>query len=186
MTENLSRRVRLGRGAALLGGAAVYAALVYGPLEFFWTPFLLGVVYLAAATAGGRRGGLWATGLVLTGWGVGVLLVTEFRVDGLSAADAYLLGAGAAALVAGLLARNGFSVDLIGIGASAFIAGLLHTFAHQGNVVTKPWLYVALLASVGVVNVALAAVSQPTGEGSASTRADARRGRTAGETAATT
>jgi hypothetical protein len=175
MTDSLSRKVRLGRGGALVAGAAVYAALVYGPLEFYWTPFLLGVAYLGAATAGGRRGGLWATGLVLTGWGVGVLLRSEFRVD-LSAGDAYLLGVGAAALVAGLLARSGFSVDLVGVGATAFAAGLLHTFAHQGNALTQPWPYVALLAVVGAVNVALAFVPQSRAARGPSARTEPRAG----------
>ena len=160
MTQDLSRDIRLRRGGALLAGTAIYAALVYGPLEFFWTPFLLGLVYLVAAAVGGRRGGLWATGLVLAGWGAGVLLVSELGVDW-SAADAYLMGIGAAALVGGLLARRGFAVDLVGVGATALLAGIVHTIAHQDNALTDPWPYVALLALVGAVNVALAFASRP-------------------------
>ena len=155
MTEDLTRDVRLRRAAVLLAGAALYAALVYGPLEFFWTPLLVGAVYLAAAAVGGRRGGFWATGLVLAGWGVGVLLISEAKMD-LSSGDAYLLGVGAGVTVAGLLVQRGFSVDLLGVGATVFIAGLLHAVAHQGNFLTKPWTYVALLAVTGAVNLALA------------------------------
>ena len=155
--DALPRKVRIGRGAALLAGAAVYAILVYGPLEFIWTPFLLGLVYLVAAAVGGRRGGMWATGLVLTGWGIGVLLPTKFGVKEVTAADGYLMGAGAAALVGGLLARKGFAVDLVGIGATAFLAGFVHLFAGDIiGVLTEPWLWATLLALVGAVNLALA------------------------------
>lgn len=180
MTDRLPRSVRLGRAGALIGGAVVYAALVYGPLEFFWTPLLLGLAYLAAAATGGRRGGLWSTGLVLAAWGIGVLLVTKFKIPGLSSADAYLMAAGAAALAGGLMAHKGFSVDLVGVGATAFLAGLLHAVAHQGNILTKPWFYVTLLAVVGAVNLVLAFAPQPR-TGRSPSAADPRGARTAGE-----
>ena len=64
------RDVRLRQGAALLGGAALLqVAVAVGPLSFFWTPFFVGLAYLAAALAGGRRGGHWATATVLLPWG---------------------------------------------------------------------------------------------------------------------
>jgi hypothetical protein len=153
--DALPREVRIRRGSVLLAGAAVYALLVYGPLEFFWTPFLLGLAYLGAAAVGGRRGGFWATGLVLTGWGVGVLLA---RLDfGVSSADAYLIGVGAAALAGGLLARYDFAVDLIGVGGTALVAGCLHALAGDPvQAFVEPWLYVALLGLVGATNLALA------------------------------
>jgi hypothetical protein len=153
--DAVPRDTRLRRGGALLVGAAVYALLVYGPLEFFWTPFLLGLAYLGAAAVGGRRGGLWATGLVLTGWGAGVLLA---KLDfGPSAADAYLIGVGAAALAGGLLARSDFAVNLVGVGATAVAAGLLHMLAGDPiGALVNPWPYVALLGLVGATNLALA------------------------------
>ena len=175
--QALPRKVRIGRGAALLAGAAIYAALVYGPLEFLWTPFLLGVVYLAAAAAGGRRGGLWATGLVLTGWGIGVLMSNKLDM-GVSTADGYLIGVGLAALVGGVLARSGFSVDLVGVGATALIAGMAHTYAGDTiPALAEPWPYVVLLGVVGTVNLALALAPQR------DTAADARAGRAMGSTA---
>jgi hypothetical protein len=36
-------------------------------LRFYWTPLILGITYLAAAAAGGRRGSYWATACVLVG-----------------------------------------------------------------------------------------------------------------------
>jgi len=154
--DSLSREVRIRRGGALLAGAAVYALLIYGPLEFLWTPFLLGLTYLGAAAAGGRRGGMWATALVLTGWGVGVLMAGKLEI-GVTSADGYLIGVGAAALAGGLLARSGFSVDLLGIGATALLAGIVHTFAgDQIPALVEPWPYVVLLGVVGATNLALA------------------------------
>lgn len=171
--DSLPRKVRISRGGALLVGAVVYAALVYGPLEFVWTPLLLGLAYLGAAAAGGRRGGLWATALVLTGWGIGVMAASKLKVD-VSSADGYLMGVGAAALVGGLIARRGFTVDLIGVGATALAAGVLHTFAgDQIPALVEPWPYVALLGVVGAVNVALALAPASRG---ARTPSRARRG----------
>src|SRR5215213_3634379 len=42
----------LRQGAIFLGAALAYPLLVYGPLDFDWTPLLLGVVYLLAVLAG--------------------------------------------------------------------------------------------------------------------------------------
>ncbi len=178
--DSLPRKVRLGRGGALLVGAVVYALLVYGPLEFLWTPFLLGLAYLGAAAAGGRAGGLWATALVLLGWGLGVLAATKVDI-GVSTADGYLIGVGAAALVGGLLARSGFSVDLIGIGATAFIAGVFHTFAGDPvQALVEPWPYVVLLGAVGALNLALA-LAPRSSPARSSTRTGPRLGSTATE-----
>lgn len=47
--------VRLRQGLALIGGAGVIELLAgIGPLDFFWTPLLVGLAYLAAAALGGR------------------------------------------------------------------------------------------------------------------------------------
>ena len=156
ISETVTRNVRLGRAGALLAGAVVYALLVYGPLQFYWTPLLLGLAYFGAAAAGGRRGGLWATAVVLTGWGVGVLLAT--KLDSLSSGDAYLMGIGGAIVVAGVLARRGgFAIDLLSVGGTVLIAGILHNVAGDPvQALVQPWPYVALLAGVGALNLVLA------------------------------
>jgi len=156
ISETVTRNVRLGRAGALLAGAVVYALLVYGPLQFYWTPLLLGLAYLGAAAAGGRRGGLWATAVVLTGWGVGVLLATKLP-DSVSSGDGYLMGIGGAIVVAGVLARGGFAIDLLSVGGTVLIAGILHNAAGDPvQALVKPWPYVALLAGVGALNLVLA------------------------------
>lgn len=162
-----TREVRLRRGGVLVAGAAIYAALVYGPLEFLWTPLLIGLAYLGAAAAGGRHGGMWATGLVLTGWGLGVVLTNKVDL-GLSTADGYLIGIGAAAVAAGLLASRGFAVDLVAVGATTVFAGLIHTLAGDPvQALVEPWPYVALLGLVGAVNLVLAFLPQRAVERSA-------------------
>ena len=155
ISETVTRNVRLGRAGALLAGAVVYALLVYGPLQFYWTPLLLGLAYFGAAAAGGRRGGLWATAVVLTGWGVGVLLAT--KIDSLNSGDGYLMGIGGAIVVAGVLVRGGFDIDLLSVGGTVLIAGILHNVAGDPvQALVKPWPYVALLAGVGALNLVLA------------------------------
>jgi len=155
ISETVTRNVRLGRAGALLAGAVVYALLVYGPLQFYWTPLLLGLAYFGAAAAGGRRGGLWATAVVLTGWGVGVLLGT--KLDSVSSGDGYLMGIGGAIVVAGVLVRGGFAIDLLSVGGTVLIAGILHNAAGDPvQALVKPWPYVALLAGVGALNLVLA------------------------------
>lgn len=154
-TSSLSPSIRLRRAAALLPAAAIYALLVPGTLEFYWTPFLLGAAYLAAAAAGGRGGGMWGTAVVLLGWGAAVLAVSELKLD-VGTGNAYLIGLGAAALTGGLLARNGFSVDLFSVGGTALLAGVVHVIAADVDALVKPWPYVALLAVVGSVNLVIA------------------------------
>ncbi len=158
----LTRSVRLRRGAILLAGAVAYAALVEGPLGFVWTALLLGLAYLAAAAAGGPRGGLWATGCALTGWGLGEVLVGEGVVE-TSRAAAAVAGAGAGVLATALLARRGFAADPAGAGAALLAAGLVYALAPHVALVTEPWPYAALLALVGAVNLALAARAPRTG-----------------------
>jgi len=182
-SEAVTRNIRFGRAGALLAGAAVYALLVYGPLQFYWTPLLLGLAYLAAAAAGGRRGGLWATALVLTGWGVGVLLAT--KLESVSSGDGYLMGIGGGIVAAGVLARSGFAIDLLSVGGTVLIAGILHNMAGDPvQALVKPWPYVALLAGVGALNLVLA-LAPRTSPASSSARTPKQSGVEAAQAAPT-
>jgi len=55
---------------------AILLVLVVGedPSRFDLVPGSLGLVYLAAALSGGRRGSYWATALVLVGFGTAVVV----------------------------------------------------------------------------------------------------------------
>src|SRR5687767_12990850 len=146
--------LRLRQGAIFLGGALVYPLLVYGPLDFDWTPLLIGLVYLLAALAGGREGGFWPTACVLCGWGVAVVLVREADLE-TSEAAATLAGAGAGVVVAGLVGG-----DVVSAGLVALAAGLLYALQDPLDVVLEPELWTIVLGLVGAANV-LMAVGRP-------------------------
>ncbi len=155
--------LRLRHGAIFLGGALIYPLLVYGPVDFDWTPAILGFVYLLAALAGGRDGGFWPTACVLCGWGLAVLLVREASLE-VPEAAATLAGAGAGVVAAGLLARSGFDVDFLGTGAVALVAGILYSLQGHVSVILEPGLYAITLGLVGAFNVLLAVGRPRTGE----------------------
>lgn len=150
---------RLRQGGALLVGALVFA-LVVGPdpAHFYLTPLGLGLIYLVAAGLGGRRGGYWATALVLIGWGAAVVVVREARPD-LDTAGLYMLGAGAGAVIGVLLARRGFVVDALGLAATITAAGALLAFAGQWpDVLEETRSYALLVGLVGLGNMVAGAL----------------------------
>lgn len=154
MTHAKSPWLRLRQGAIFLGGALVYPLLVYGPLDFDWTPLLLGLVYLLAALAGGREGGFWSTACVLCGWGLAVVLVREANLEAPESA-ATLAGAGAGMVAAGMLGGSAVSA-----GAVALVAGLVYAVQDPLDVVLEPELWTIALGLVGAANV-LMAVGRP-------------------------
>jgi hypothetical protein len=138
-----------------MGGAvAIYVLLELGSLPFFWTPLIVGLAYLAAAGSAGPRGSYWATGVVITGWGLGVVALGEGWIDDVSTASGYLVAAGAGALVAAGLARAGYAIDLLGVAASVFAAGLFFALADRIDALVEPTTYAAALALVGLVRLA--------------------------------
>lgn len=144
----------------LLGGAVLFAIVVGpDPDRFYLVPLGVGLVYLAAAAAGGRRGGYWATAVVLVGWGVAVVGAREGRPD-LDAAGLYLLGAGIGGSAGLLLARRGFAVDPLGVTATVAAAGLVLAFASRwSEVLEEARTYALLVGLVGLVNVVAAALA---------------------------
>lgn len=68
MIGDTDKGIRIRQALLLLAGALALELLVaQGSLRFYWTPLILGIAYLAAAAAGGRRGSYWATACVLVG-----------------------------------------------------------------------------------------------------------------------
>ena len=151
---------RLRQGGVLLVGALVLL-LVLGDdgRRFFFVPIGLGLVYLAAALAGGRRGGYWATALVLLGWGAAVVLVREARPE-LDTAGLYLTGAGLGVVAGVLLARRGVAVDPLGLAGTVVAAGLALALAPQVEALTEARTFALAVGLVGLLNVVAGAAGR--------------------------
>jgi len=142
------------QGAVLIAGAVLLYVLVEaGDLRFHWTPLLIGLAYLGAAAAGGRRGSYWSTACVITGWGAGVVLLAE-RDLGVTVQAGYLLAAGAGALAAALLERAGYAVDALAIAASVLLAGAIYALEPRVEAFSRASTYSAALAVIGLVRLA--------------------------------
>jgi len=151
--------MRLRQGLVLLVGAVVFAAVVGPePDRFYLTPIGLGLVYLAAAGAGGRRGGYWATAIVLVAWGLAVVWVREGRPD-LDTAGVYMVAVGLGALIGLLIARRGVEVGALGLAGTIVLAGLSLAFATQWGELVEARSYAFAVGLVGLVNVLVGAVS---------------------------
>lgn len=143
------------QGAVLVGGAALlYVVLELGSLPFFWTPLLLGLAYLAAAASAGPRGAYWATGVVFTVWGLGVVALGERWVTDVDPAAGYLVAIGFGALVAAGLGRAGYAIELLGVAAAVFAAGLAFLLAARVDALGEATTYAAALAVVGLARLA--------------------------------
>lgn len=156
------RDVRIRQGIALLGGAGVLQlAVASGPLSFFWTPCFVGIAYLAAALAGGRRGGYWPTAIVFLTFGLTVGLLSEQRGLDVRVPAAYIASMGLAAILGALLQRRGFLLDLMGVGGAIFLAGLFYALdRYWVAVLGRADTYAALIAMVGLWSL-IAAVRTP-------------------------
>lgn len=154
---------RARQGVLLIAGAGALELLVArGSLEFFWTPLVLGLAYLAAALAGGRNGSYWATAPVLVGWGGVVVWLNELKPD-VSAPAAYAFGMGLGVLLAAAVARTGQRVDLLGCGVTAAGAGLVFMLQPQVSELGQATTYAEALVVVGAANLVLAASARRRG-----------------------
>ncbi len=142
-------------GAFLLGALALEVLVERGSTPFYWTPLIIGLSYLGAATVGGRTGGHWPTACVLVGWGAVVAWAGQTRPERVDLAGAYLAGGGAGVLVAGLLLRRGFKVDVVGLGVAAIGAGLVLALASRHDGLVEARTFAIALAVLALVNVAL-------------------------------
>lgn len=141
----------------LLVGAFLLAFAVGGESSrFYLVPGALGLIYLAAALAGGRNGSYWATALVLVGFGSAVVIDQRTSL-GLASDGLELIGAGLGAVLGALLARKGFAVDVTGAVATIVLVGVVAALRSVVSEVTEVGYYVAFVAIVGLVNVALGA-----------------------------
>lgn len=153
--------MRLRQGVILLAGAiAIALAIGASPAGFYWTPLALGLVYLAGAASGGRRGSYWATAVALVGWGAAVVLVRQVGPN-LDTSGLYLSGAGLGAMAGMLLARGGFAVDPLGTAITIAGGGaVLAVEPRYSSVLGDARLYAVLVGAVGVVNLLLGAFAR--------------------------
>jgi hypothetical protein len=144
---------RRSRGLVLLAGGLALALLVGDgrPLSFVWLPLVTGLVYLAAAAAGGRDGALWGPALVVLGFGAAVVLTVEGPLGGELFSSVVLTGVGAGALVATLLPRYGVPVPAPSVAAAVLLSGVFFLLSERGGEVFRSTLlYGALLVAWGV------------------------------------
>jgi len=140
----------------LLAGAVVFSVVVgSGPDTFYWTPLGIGLVYLAAAFSGGRRGGYWSGALVLVGWGTAVAYAHEARPD-LDIAGLYLAGAGIGACAAVAAQRLHVKADALGATLTVVVAGAILALSGEFAELTDARTYAEFVGAVGLVNVAWA------------------------------
>lgn len=112
-------------GITILAGAGLYAVLqATSALDFDLTPLSVGVIVIAAGLAGARRRSI-ATGLVLGGWGIAVLLVDHGVVPTGRTTPAYMLGIAVGLLAVRVLAPAASRADWLTSGAIAALLGPL-------------------------------------------------------------
>jgi len=145
------------RRAAIFAAGAAATALLPDALDlgFEWTPALVGAIYAAAALSEGRKGGYWATAIVLLTWGAGVLAYVHL-LDA-PAAGIYAVAFGLAVVLAHELDRGGYEISMLGVGATIAAAGVFLIFEREWELLRETESYAVVLAAVALVNLVLAA-----------------------------
>lgn len=135
---------------ALLAGALTMLLLIQRPaVRFYYTPLIVGLTYLAAAAVAGRKGALWAPGIITTFWGIAVLLGVHqvITVDGKLS---YEIAAGLGVLLALALRHAiGLAAGAIGIVVSVGVI-FLHNYAHPPSWVFHGTTFAVLLGVWGL------------------------------------
>ncbi len=138
----------------LVAGAVLLVLLVGDgwPLSYLWLPLVAGLVYLAAASVGGRDGELWGPALVVTGFGLGVVLTVDGPLGGALFSPVVLTTVGLGAVVAMLLPRLGVVVDGLSVAAAVLLSGVFFLLSERGatDVFRSSLVYGALLAAWGL------------------------------------
>lgn len=146
---------RVIQGLLFVGGAGLLEFSVGADrIAFYWTPLIIGVIYLLAAIVDGPLGGYWATALGLTGWGLGVAYMGAVRPAEVDVAGVYLVGVGLAVLAAALLRARGFAVSEAGLALTIVGAGAILALSLRADMLVDATTYAIAVAAVGVVNVA--------------------------------
>lgn len=144
-TESRHRSALVLLVGALVMGFAVQQQVI----RFYYTPLIVGLTYLTAAMAGGRKGALWAPGIVTTCWGIAVLLGVH-NVVTLDSKTSYLI-AGVIGIAIALTLRFtiGLAAGFIGLAVSMAII-LIHDNADVPSWIFKGITFAVLLGVWGI------------------------------------
>jgi len=133
----------------LLGAAAMEFLVQQQVVRLYYTPLIVGLTYLAAAAAAGRKGALWAPGIVMSCWGIAVLLGVHrvVTIDGkLSYEIAGFIGV---ALALALRYTVGLAAGFIGLVMSMGII-FAHNYAHSPSWIFHGVTFAVLLGVWGL------------------------------------
>ena len=150
-----------GRGAVLMVGAVATGLFIapVGGLGLYWMPLFVGVSYLTASLVGGRTGGLWVPGLMVTFWGLADVLVLSgtLQVDFPSAA---IVGIGLGAVFS-VLPRFGIPVTVLALAVNTLLIGVLELAEAQlGGALVDGWAW-GLLLVIGALWESRPSVTMP-------------------------
>ncbi len=147
-----SPRQAWARGVLLLVGGLVVVVLVepVGPEKLYVMPLVIGLTYLASSVAGGRSGGLWVPGLIVTAWGVATTTVLSGTISvDFTAAAVVAIGLGA--VVATQLPRVGIPCNPLAIAVVVAAVGALELLeAQAGGVFVDGWPWGVFLVLGGL------------------------------------
>ncbi len=146
---------RMIQGLLLAGGAALLEFSAGADrIGFYWTPLIIGAIYLVAALVDGPLGGYWATALGFTGWGLAVAYAGASRPLDVDIAGLYLAGVGLAVLAAALLRARGVAVSETGLALTIVGAGVVLALSPRVDALLDASTYALAIAVVGALNVA--------------------------------
>ncbi|MGI9016805.1 MAG: hypothetical protein ACR2HR_06825 [Euzebya sp.] len=136
-------------------GAAILAGLRLAGVTFNITPLFVGLVALAAAAVAAEPKP-WTSGIVITAWGIGVLLVLEGPLPQRSA-PIYMVAIGIGILVASfVVAKQEQQAVARGSAAAMIAGGVLFYLAFDVEFLVDWWVFSGGLAVAAVVELARA------------------------------
>lgn len=140
------------RGVLLLIGGLVVIVLIepVGPAKLYVMPLVIGLTYLLSSAAGGRSGGLWVPGLIVTAWGMATTTVLSGTL-GLDFTAAAVLAIGVGSIAATQLPRAGIPCNPLAIAVVVTAIGALELLeAQAGGVFVDGWPWGVFLVLGGI------------------------------------
>lgn len=142
-------------GAVLLAGALLVSVVVApgGSAKLYWMPIILGLSYLVAGVVAGKSSLYWAAGLIVSSWGLAVLLVLRGSLTTDFAGTA-TTAIGVGLVLAALLPRVGIAVAPVSLAVPVLLIGVFQLLqAESSDVFSKGWVYGGILAVRGLYDL---------------------------------